>query len=419
MKGISKTMPNNIKQIKIGDVTYDINAVKLEGHSYQDIIDLVSAGFTIEVPWTSDMAKQTTAPSAAQLAKIPEGVNVTSAGGSGVGTLEANAAGANKHLYLVYHNHSTGDTFDEYVSTGSVWEKIGNTDIDLSNYVTYGKKYTTGAASGNTGSAGGATVTTSEAAVQTASGSATITYQKADATTGSAGGQTIKPTFTGTAATITLSGNVSGTAVADHEYTPGGTISGSQAIGAHSHTINVATPTTASFVTGVSGSGTATAVTGITTTTETAMTGAVVSTDGVLSFTGQSFVQTAKASTTAAVLTGVKATGTAKAVTAIGAITSSSAGGVTVDFTKATFTGTAATITHAVTQGKATVSGSYTPKGAISDVVIAAHTHSIGSASTTVTGTASVTVAKHSHTVTIANHVHSLNNHTHSVTLEK
>lgn len=412
-------MPNNIKQIKIGEVTYDINAVKLEGHSYQDIIDLVSAGFTVEVPWTSDMAKQTTAPSAAQLAKIPEGVSVTSAGGSGVGTLKATATGANKHLYLIYHNHGAGDTFDEYVSTGPAWEKIGNTDIDLSNYVTYGKKYTTGAASGNTGSGGGATVTTSEVAAQTASGSATITYQKANATTGSAGGQTITPTFTGTAATITLSGNVSGTAVADHEYTPEGTISGSQAIAAHSHTINVATPTKAAFVTGVGANGTASAVTGITTTTADAMTGAVVSADGVLSFTGQSFIQTATASSTATVLTGVKATGTAQAVTALGAITSGSAGGVTVDFTKAAFTGTAATITHAVTQGKATVSGSYTPKGAISDVVIAAHTHSIGSASATVTGTASVTVAKHSHSVTIANHVHSLNNHTHSVTLDK
>jgi len=45
-------------------------------------------------------------------------------------------------IYLVAHSHAVGDGYDEYITleNGTVtktysWEKIGNTDIDLSNYV--------------------------------------------------------------------------------------------------------------------------------------------------------------------------------------------------------------------------------------------------------------------------------------------
>ena len=39
-------------------------------------------------------------------------------------------------IYLVAHSHGTGDVYDEYIWTGSGYEKIGNTDVDLTNYVT-------------------------------------------------------------------------------------------------------------------------------------------------------------------------------------------------------------------------------------------------------------------------------------------
>lgn len=38
-------------------------------------------------------------------------------------------------IYLVAHSHGTGDAYDEYIWTGSAYEKIGNTDIDLSGYM--------------------------------------------------------------------------------------------------------------------------------------------------------------------------------------------------------------------------------------------------------------------------------------------
>lgn len=39
-------------------------------------------------------------------------------------------------IYLVAHAHGTGDVYDEYIWVTDKFEKIGNTDIDLSSYVT-------------------------------------------------------------------------------------------------------------------------------------------------------------------------------------------------------------------------------------------------------------------------------------------
>lgn len=49
-----------------------------------------------------------------------------------VGTLPA--TGEAGIIYLVAHAHGTGDSYDEYIWLGSAFEKIGNTDIDLSGY---------------------------------------------------------------------------------------------------------------------------------------------------------------------------------------------------------------------------------------------------------------------------------------------
>lgn len=47
------------------------------------------------------------------------------------------ATGSNGVIYLVAHSHGTQDIYDEYIwiSESKTFEKIGNTDIDLSGYV--------------------------------------------------------------------------------------------------------------------------------------------------------------------------------------------------------------------------------------------------------------------------------------------
>jgi len=44
------------------------------------------------------------------------------------------ATGSAGVIYLVAHSHGTGDAYDEYIWTGNTFEKIGNTDVDLSGY---------------------------------------------------------------------------------------------------------------------------------------------------------------------------------------------------------------------------------------------------------------------------------------------
>lgn len=46
------------------------------------------------------------------------------------------ATGSAGVIYLVAHSHGTGDAYDEYIWTGTAFEKIGNTDVDLSAYAT-------------------------------------------------------------------------------------------------------------------------------------------------------------------------------------------------------------------------------------------------------------------------------------------
>lgn len=47
------------------------------------------------------------------------------------------ATGSDSVIYLVAHSHGTQDIYDEYIwlSETNTYEKIGNTDIDLSGYV--------------------------------------------------------------------------------------------------------------------------------------------------------------------------------------------------------------------------------------------------------------------------------------------
>ncbi len=45
------------------------------------------------------------------------------------------ATGAAGVIYLVAHSHGDRDSYDEYLWLGSAYEKIGNTDINLSGYV--------------------------------------------------------------------------------------------------------------------------------------------------------------------------------------------------------------------------------------------------------------------------------------------
>jgi len=468
-------MPEYIKQIHVGSVDYDLNVKAIQDNSgapkvWQDILNLVQAGFTIEVPWTADDYNSSTAPDAEKKATVPA-VTIYYNGGEShtTGTLAASEPEAKKHIYLICHaSHEGGDDlFDEYVVSGegasAVWEKVGNTDIDLSPYAlksqaAEAKTYTTSTPSSDvTGSAGAETITVTGGSL-TATGTAEVTYDKVDSATGSSGGTgasantgeagaaTINGSdfsFTGDTATITSSG----------DYTPAGTIGGSANISSHSHTVNVSA-TTSTFVSSVdSATGSAGAHThdidthehasnqtvilstglttstftnwtsiytatvstpnyGFTTTVNSAMYNPTVSTLGVLSWstanagTTPVITHTAPTGTTMTVVTGIKSGGTVQVAGTPSAVTltASEAGAHTHTIGSSTSNITYVTAATLSLAGAATVYGSsFSFTGEAATISVSASYQPAGSIS------GSATIPDHSHSYTKpAAHTHSI-----------
>ena len=125
----------------------DISRITLPSGNTYDIKDatarsMIAGGISFNIVWTAANYASTSAPSAATLADIPAGVTVyyNSGAASATGTLTASVDTKGK-FYLIYSRTQAGtlDLFDEYATIGDStysWEKIGDTQIDLSNVVT-------------------------------------------------------------------------------------------------------------------------------------------------------------------------------------------------------------------------------------------------------------------------------------------
>ena len=62
----------HIKKINIGGTEFPIDADTLSGHSYQDILDEIAGRqFHTEMSWSEYQYQRNTAPTASDLAKIP------------------------------------------------------------------------------------------------------------------------------------------------------------------------------------------------------------------------------------------------------------------------------------------------------------------------------------------------------------
>ena len=427
----------NISQIKVGETTYNIDAVTVGGKTYQEIINLVN---------TAQLVVCSTADN------TPKGVSFQSGTTKITGTLEASAADTN-NIYLVPSTNATGDSYDEYVAVGGTsWEKIGNTDVDLSGYAKKGTYGTSAASAANSGSSGATTVTSGSAGSQTATGKATISYQKSAESTDLNSGSTISTTeavqpaieasFSGTTATLTHTVNDTGHAHTLTKTTASvnsvGSSTGSS--GSHTHSLNSHThDKNLTVVTGITFNGgsaaslsksNATVLSGVTGTSAT-----IASVSGTI-LTLASSALTGVSGTTTSVVNGI--TFTPNTVATLSSTTSTASGSSSA----ATLTtGSAGAHTHSISSTSITVmtDGSiensktgitvdkhtYQPEGNVSASqdahthsynAPAAHTHSIALTTTSVTGTASVAVGNHTHSVVIPDHTHTIA-HTHNVTI--
>lgn len=349
-------------------------------------------------------------------------------------------------IYLVSDGAPESGTYVEWVAVNTsgstyVWERIGTTQTDLSEYalkadVNASLQATTNtdpSATTSTGSAGGATLTTSQAGGTLATGTG---YVAKTITTSEAGNFTLQGSNFGfTGQQVTLQPKLK---IDKHSYTPEGDIGGSYTVNGHTHgitssgttVIQTITPATTNVVTNVGQNGTISAVTGVTSGSTPVFVGATV-TGETLSFVTANALNTISVSGSATVLTGVTVSSTTPAVTGISAVTTSvltsvstqSAGGTVIQGSSFNFTGKVATLTH--TQAAAQSSDydmltgtnvTFTPAGSITgSQTVGTHAHSI-TPSTVAAFDVKVNVLDHAHTVTVTAHTHSLQNHTHGVT---
>lgn len=444
-------MANQISQIKVGSTTYDINAKTLDGKTWGDIVNEVD---------TAQFVVSTSVATTPNITKYNNGSTETQ------GTLTpANADANNIYLVAVYEG-GVFKYYNEYIviENKTKWVLLGTTDMNLAGYAKDGVYETAGATS-TTNEYSGETVTSGETSLNNIGGDAAMKYYKATKTgdpskvSETKNVQTVTPTvktktFTGTAATIPVTGTIE---AHTHTITPTtGKVNNVTAVtvtgnGSHSHDIEgLHTHTSKTVLTKAEGK----------TTTINSVTGASTKSDGVhshklsgapstiASVSGEVLTLTAQALTSVPTVEDsvghthtvtVNSTGV-NAVTSIETDTASVA-----DLgTTATFTSKAATHSHGATitstekefmtggtldskTPKITIESiSYTPKGTINVELNShthtysapvTHTHDVNSVEETASGSVLVSIAAHSHSVTIPKHSHNVNSHTHNVTI--
>lgn len=397
----------NIKNIKVGDTNYDIEALHFVAGDlntpaqWKAYIDSIAdLGFDVVV-----------------LSEEPD-------------ANESNYNTYKNNIILVKDNTSETGSYVEYVMTRSgssgsytyAVERIGTTSTDLSDYAKKGVA-TSGPSTTNTSSTDLGTKTTT-AALANSTGTVDITgikYQKSSAATektgsstattntGYGGGVTISgDSFTFTGADKSVSVAISAgtdTAVSAHEYTPAGTVGinhdAIKSVSLSASTISTDGPQYVQSITH-----TAATLGGITSFNTDAYKASVTGTTLVLTSAAKGTV-TINGGGITPVTRYMKPAGTKASVSG-------------------SFAGTKATIKHTVTQP--TFTGSFNSKnvtGAIggsqtvSDhthtyLELQEHTHDISLTATAVTGSASAAMVEHTHKVTLGSHSHSLNSHTHT-----
>lgn len=134
-----------IKKITLPTGTSYFLADREGREKIEQLFETIAGGVSFNIAWSATDYASTSAPTASKLSGVPAGVVVKYNNGASTatGTLDPDDA-APGAFYLVYSDTQTaggsGDKFDEYVPVGEAgsksWEKIGDTQIDLSDIVT-------------------------------------------------------------------------------------------------------------------------------------------------------------------------------------------------------------------------------------------------------------------------------------------
>lgn len=154
VNGTAQT-PDSNRQVDITVPTDSDIATKIEGYGYQtaaQVNDAIAGKGYQTAAQVDDAITKKGYQTAAQVntaitgkgyqtaAQVQSAINESLSGITGIDIQVVEslpAAGVKGVIYLVAHAHGDKDNYDEYVwvASKSAYEKIGNTDVDLSGYV--------------------------------------------------------------------------------------------------------------------------------------------------------------------------------------------------------------------------------------------------------------------------------------------
>lgn len=124
---------------KLGNVAAGAQVNKIETIKVNGVVqDIKTKEVDITVP--TDNASLANGAGYQKAAEVQAAINEALSGITGIDFQIVSAlpaTGVKGTIYLMAHSHGTEDSYDEYIwlPTSSKFEKIGNTDIDLSGYL--------------------------------------------------------------------------------------------------------------------------------------------------------------------------------------------------------------------------------------------------------------------------------------------
>lgn len=124
---------------KLGNVAAGAQVNKIETIKVNGVVqDIKTKEVDITVP--TDNTSLANGAGYQKAAEVQAAINEALSGITGIDFQIVSAlpaTGKKGTIYLMAHSHGTGDSYDEYIwlPTSSKFEKIGNTDIDLSGYL--------------------------------------------------------------------------------------------------------------------------------------------------------------------------------------------------------------------------------------------------------------------------------------------
>lgn len=125
----------------IKDILKQFELQVVQGKHYKKSETMTSTEITTAISNAIAGVDQMHIVIASDAGTTPSGVSWTKTTGSSTTTITGTLTAANADAHTIYYVKSvngTNDNFDEYMAVNESWEKIGNTDVDLSNYATKG-----------------------------------------------------------------------------------------------------------------------------------------------------------------------------------------------------------------------------------------------------------------------------------------